>query len=667
MTICYSLLSLVALLCAAFFLTRMLMPRTRVEGMLIFVLALSTGIIFLGYLTSAINQLRNLGVWALLSVLALALTCIPMLFNARIRTCCLAKLAIPRDIERRITGAGFKRFDTLILLGLAIAVAIVAVVNFLVLIGTEPANPDALDYHLPRIMYYLQHNNLRYFPVEYWAMVVHPKVSTILQLYTYLVSDLATNLTQLVQYLAYFVTMIAVYGITRQLGGSRRGSLFSALVFGLLIIVIMEAMTAQNDLIQAAFTACCVYFLLAYRSTRLVKYLWIASAAFALALGVKATQLLVVPSLLIVGVYAFLPAGNQSGIRLGRHLGAAALAMCLALAVITIPAGYGENFLRFGNPLGPLSVRQEHSFEGHTGANLPTNGGLNLLRYGFDALKLDGLPMSGFTDRLQAGVTFLPRHLVEMAGINLLTGEESRLKFDYGRPLIASENCSYWGAMGFLLIWPVVFLSLFALRQPLGIKLFAVATMVFLLVQAFASPYDPWRGRYFITAAIFAVPALAAVAFPRHLAGKCYITFVVLLGCGTAVFSACIHRGTYVFPFHHNGVAVKPTFAYDRASQLTRMVPDLYYPLLTYDSMVPEDAVVATDIKSITSEYIFIGDRLSRRVIPLHSFEGTHLPLPAEAQFLLYTPSAQYQQQKGDTPICVDHPFCGTLMLRRLK
>ena len=229
---------------------------------------------------------------------------LPLCWDSRLRAVCLAQLTLPDDIEQRIRRADFRRFDTRVLLALAITMALAAVVNFIVILGLEPSNSDALDYHLPRIMYYLQHGNLNYFGASYWAIVIHPKVATVLMLYSYLIGDLNANLTQLVQFFAYFVSTLAVYGICRHLGQSRRHSAFAALVFSLLTIVLMEASSAQNDLLLTAFTGCLLYLLLAYRTAREVKYLWLASVALALALGVKATMLLVLPSLLLVLLFA---------------------------------------------------------------------------------------------------------------------------------------------------------------------------------------------------------------------------------------------------------------------------------------------------------------------------------------------------------------------------
>ena len=659
----YALASLLSLLGAAFLLTRLLAPRCLVEGALLFAVLYSTLILLLGYLLSELNLLRSLAGWAVLSLLALALCCVPMLLNARRRARCLRPLAIPREIEGRIAGANYSRFDTLLLLALALVMSVCAVVNFSVLISLEPDNLDGLSYHLPRIMYYLEHGNLHYFGASYWAIVIHPKVATVLMLYTYLLADLSACCTQLVQYLAYFISVAAVYGITRQLGCSRRRGAFAALIFSLGTIMLMEAVSPQNDFVLTAFTGCALYFLLAYRAVHARKYLCFAALAFALALGVKATMLLVLPSLLIVAVFALLPLKALPANVRRKHVGAGAAALCLALLIVTLPSGYGENWQRFGNPFGPASVREKHTVEGKGVARLAKNVTLNLLRYGFDFVALDGVLPTPRMKALQRAITAPGRWLLQRAKINLESDEASRRAFSFEHYYLASENCSYWGILGWLLLWPAVLIACFRRSGIPGLRWFALAALLYFLVQASASPYDPWRGRYFMTAALFAAPTLAALAFPAHLPGKLYLAFAVFLGCVTALTAVCFRCDTSVFPL--KGVAGCSSFVLGRTEQLSREMPDLAPAWLKYESCVPEGAVVATDT-TFGCEYLFFGDRLSRRIIPLRSFTGERRPVPAEAQYLLYSLDSPYAQH-GDTAICTVYFPYGPLYLRKLK
>ncbi len=662
----YALISLLSLLLASFFLTRMFAPRSRVDGALILTVVWSTLIVLLGYALSEMNQLRSLACWAALSLLVGALATAPLLLNTRLRTQCLRPLASPRDLAQRIRAAGFRRFDTLLLLALAVTMTITALANLIVIIGLEPANIDAIYYHLARIMYYLQHGNLHFFHSSNWAEVLHAKVSTVLMLYTYLIGGLNAKLTPLVQYAAYFVSVLAVYGCSRLLGMSRRRSAFAALIFSLLTIVLMEAASAQNDLILTAFTGCVLYFLLAYRAVRTVKYLWLASIAFALALGVKGTMLLVLPSLLPVALFTLLPRKKKPLTPQLAKLGLGALGCVFALLVITLPAGYSDNLLRFGHPLGPKLVRTQHSFEGASANDLARYGCLNMLRYAADFAAIDGTYPTPWLKKLQWAQTRFPRWVLQQAHLDLTSRAGASYQFRYERRFLASENYSFWGVLGWLWVWPVVLLTLRGVKKAPGLRIFAMAALIYFVVQAFASPYDLFRGRFFTTAAVFAAPALAWSAFPRALIARLYLILVVSLGCATAIFAAFFRDSTFIFPFKDHGQVIPSSFMQGHYTQLTREMPGLRGPLLRYMQNVPDAAVVATDTNQIFIEYLLFGDRLSRRIIPLRTLAGTHLPLPPEAQYLLYTTGSPYAGQ-GDICICQTNPFCDALYLRKLK
>lgn len=544
--------------------------------------------------------------------------------------------------------------------------AITALANFIVIIGLEPANIDAIYYHLPRVMYFLQHGNLHFFHSSAWAIVLHARVAAVLMLYTYLVGDLNARLTPLVQYVAYFVSLLTVYGSTRLLGMSRRRSLFAALLFSLLTIVLMEAGSAQNDLILTAFTGCMIYFLLSYHAVRQVKYLWLASVAFALALGVKGTMLLVLPALLPVVLFALRTRKKKPLAPQLEKLGMGALGCFLALLVITLPSGYGENMLRFGHPLGPTLVRTQHSFEGVSTPVLVKYGCVNMLRYAADFAAIDGAFPTPWLAQLQRAQMRFPRWVLRQAHIDLSSMAGASYQFRYERRYLASENYSFWGVLGWLWVWPVVLLTLCGVTRSPGLRIFALAALIYFVVQAFASPYDLFRGRFFTTGALFAAPALAWSAFPRSLFARGYLVLVVSLGCATAIFASCFRDGTFLFPLTSRGHVLPLSFSQDHYAQLTREMPLMRGTLLRYVQCVPEHTVVATDTNQIFIEYLLFGDWLSRRILPLRTLAGEHLPLPPEAQYLLYTADSPYARP-GDTCLCQTNPFCDALFVRKLR
>ena len=664
----YALLSLAALLPAVVVLVRMFRPRGLIESALLQTVVISTLLVLVGYLLSACNLLSHPGWWATALWSIFGLSLLPCAFSPALRARCLRKVALPYDIERRIRQAGLRTFESRLLLTMVFTVAICALINFFIILWLEPANHDVFQYHLARVIYYWQHGNLNYFPATYWAVTMYPKVATLLLLYAFLLSGKIGGLTQLVQYLAYFISLLAVYGICRHLGASRKGSTFAALVTGLLIIFLMEAATAQNDLLMTAYLGCVLYGVLAYRADRQVKDLALAGVAFALLIGVKFTFLLLLPSLCLIALYMLWPRRATPHPHQGRHLAIGLAVTVTALVMITLPSGYWDNYRLFHDPFGDPATRNVVTGEHRALPALLHDGSLNLCRYAFDFLTFDGIPAYPWVQRLTNGLHYLPRTCLEALHLHpeSRAGINGVYRFDYQTLRgVGSENVSYWGVFGFLLIWPVVLLALGWRRAP-NARLFAAAAVLFYIVQAFASYYDPLRGRFFTMGALFAVPTVAFLLPARtHWLPRGYLALVVTLGCLSALCASVYRSGTYMLPFiDERGEHFPPTFRMDRISQLCRESPQLTYAFLAFDS-IPKHAVVAMDT-NVVPEYILFGDHFTRRLFSLRPCVGPRQPIPADATFLLCSPDSPYHR-KSDYPIVINDRLQGTLYLRKLK
>ena len=684
------MLSIIPLLLASLLLTRMLRPRHRVDFLLIWATVLPACIFFLAVLASGMDCLASTIWWTVAAFLLLGFVSLPLAFNHQLRQECLRRPAGPHDLLERIKRARTRYGDLALLWTLGLTVVVAGVINLVLVVFLAPANLDGLSYHLARMAYYLQHGNFNFFEnTNYWAIVVHPKVSTSLILYTYLAGGRNENLTQLVQYLSYWVGLLSVYGIARHLGAARRGSLFAALIFGLFTICLMEASTVQNDLVLTAFTGGTLYFLLAYRESRQVKYLWLTALAFALALGVKVSMLLVVPSLLAVAVLLFLrskkapplerPHIAKQKTRKARapqrlrsektssislpHIGQASAAIVLLLCLVTLPAGYWDNWRQFKHLTGPPVVSEQHTFAGKSLSYLLGFGAVNMLRYGIDFLRLDGIPPTDAVCRVQDALYFLPRKITEALGIDLASSRGTRVNFTYEYNTMGNENRDSWGLLGFLLAWPVVWLVLFREKYPLPVRLFALTAVVFFLAQAFSGPFDIWRGRFFVTAGLFAAPPLAFIFLPAGRGWRVYLSLVVVLGCLSALLASVYREHSPLLPMtlqgqHFDSVFSLPPYSpapagmtdrefariKTRIKQLMRELPtdEIYQGLVAYEADIPKDATIALDTGQYGMEYLLFGRKLTRTLYPLYTLNGTWVSrIPKEAQFLVAT---------GDSP-----------------
>jgi hypothetical protein len=655
-------LSVLAFAGAALLGTWLCRPRGPVDALLAFPVCLAGAILIAGYALSALNAIGRVEAWALAGAIVLGLALGAAGFRLRRRAerdaLALALRQAPARVRAALRSAAqghgrLSAFEKRLLMPCLITAAMLALVNLDLVLNTAPHNWDSQTYHLARLAYAIQHGNLANFDANYWAQVTHPKNATVLLAFTYLASGRNENLTQLVQFLSYIVATAAVYGIARRAGARRFGGLFAAAVFALLTECLMQAITTQNDLLAAALIGCAAYGLLAHRERGGPGYLALAAAAAAMALGVKSSVLLAMPPLALVAAYALVPTwrrseasppkplrhrldGDASPLQIIAVLASAGAA---SVALFVLPAGYVENWLVYGHPIGPAYVRQLHAFEGQPISTVLLNGTRNLARFAFEFLSLDGLPPYGDVADAQRALRRLPEQAARAAGLELESAEATRAPFVYDKLPAAHEDISYWGVFGFALIWPAVGLMLIGfIRSPAG-RVLALAGILFWVLQAYSGPYDPWRGRYSVLCAALVVPAVGLwIGRPHGWLTRAALTAIVLVGCFSGL-SAVLGRANSA-PEH--------VYSLDRVGQLTRNRPNYADPVRLFERIVPPDATVAVHFGEDMFEYPLFGAGLTRTLIPVNGFYHGPIAAPPQAQYLLYSSQLYADARPGD-------------------
>ena len=152
-------------------------------------------------------------------------------------------------------------------------------------------------------------------------------------------------------------------------------------------------------------------------------------------------------------------------------------------------------------------------------------------------------------------------------------------------------------------------------------------------MQAYASRYDPWHGRYFLSAAIFLAP-LAALVVDQPRARR-YGQAVAVLGCAAAITAVLFRSNTPIVGTHY-GDPRPSIFTLDRIAQLARDQHAFEPVLRAYERTVPAGARVREWIPRESPAYAFFGEGLSRRVVPRRPGE----PL-ADGEWLLFDEAAE--------------------------
>ena len=649
--------SIIGFCTTAILIARAFKPASVPEFLLVGFTALSSIVITSGYILSSFDQLAVVAWWAALSVLWLILSIVILGSRGGNERTDVGSLLQQSWMRIRLWYGNLSIFEKGLLLPPLITLVLLGCINVMLVVFVAPHNWDSLAYHLPRMAYYLQHGNLNFFEANYPAQVVHPKNSTILFLYTYLVSGRNENLIQLVQYLSYWVSVVSVYGISRRLGGDITASVLSAAVFGLLIEGLMQAVTTQNDLIWIVFLAVATYALVSYRSESRREYLILGAVAIALSLGVKATSVLAIPSVMIVAVYA-LSAWKQPG-RASRESAVLIVAAMAGLSLFALPAGYYGNIERFGNPVAPPQVISDDSFFGSDVGKVMKEGSRNVLRYSVDFISLDGLPPSGIPLKAHRLLRFLPVQVLKLAGIAKDTSRPVPPGFDPQKVPAAHEDLSTWGALGFGLIWIAILKALLTAREG-RTRVLALSAMTYVLAQSFALPYSTWNERYFLFAAVVGAPTIIDIIgrTPNTL-WRAYLAGVVLVGCMCAV-SAVILRPVSDPRGHFKQQDIVSLLRRDRMHQLTTNLGKFLVPMQQFEERVSLTATVAVCLPPSGFEYPLFGEKLTRTLIPINSFVHGVQPVPKEASFIVFSSELM-------TPLPEDEFLGEAYYLRRLR
>lgn len=588
-------------------------------------------LVAVGYLANACGGLNSLLTWANISGALFLLLCGLSLCFPASRQRLLKPLLKPPGREPASLWADIRPQPVIIkalLAAMAGAILTIGLLQLLLVLHTAPHNWDSIAAHLARVAYFLQNNSLASFGANYWAQDMHPRNGSLLLLYTYLLTG-QENFTQCIQFFAYWVGIAAIYRISGLAGLTRVPALFAGLVFGLLISVLMQASTTQADLLIAVLQGTSVLALLAYRHSGRKRYLLWAPVGFGLSVGIKASAILGLPALFVLGLYCL--KGSQWG--WAKSWGLATISMLVVASVYWLPTGYLHNVQQYGHPIGTEEVRHTHGFNQETWAERVHISQLNLLRYSMDFLHWDGLPKNDYTVAATHTLQYVPRQLSH-ALLNQPLDEitlGTRVPFSFQRVYQAHEDTANWGVLGFGLVWLTVLLALWHWRRYPALAILAAAMLVFLLTQAASSPYDPWRGRYFLISAFFAVPTvgLALVATARWWRG--YVLGIVVLGVLCAFSAVLLRNNGAILPAYG-----KPSvFSLNRIEQLSRNRPRMTAVLAAYEKQVPSAAVVAVALSADQYEYPLFGDGLSRTLLPINAHRNTWR-VPANADFLLY-------------------------------
>jgi hypothetical protein len=585
---------------------------------------------------------------------------------------------------------------------LLLTFGIVEITNLLLIIYTPPNEWDSMTGHLNRLLYYLQHDTMAHFGGTNWNIDTYPKSICTIQIYNYLMSGKGENWFKAIHHSAYLIVGFGAFGIARNLSNNFSAGVFCALAIWLLPNVLMQSVTTETDIVLASYLTCLVYFLFTYREKLWRRYLYLAGITFGIALGHKITFVFSFPPIFFIILYTVFYEENWSKViniknpsfspqkqyekitdntsvfwlifARFKHL---SVGLLIGICLFTLPTGYITNLKVYKHPIGPPTALKHQSIErAGTKKNLLIQGSRNVIRYTIDMVNLDGLRNWETGEKIN---DLMKKPIIKLEKKTPLKLEETTdftiIPFTYHKRFEFFNANPSWGIFGFALILPLIFLVLIGVIQKgKAYYILAIAFLLHFLALSFTAAYDPWKGRYMISTAVYAVPFLSLlftkwdIATHKFTFLKLYVGLAVFIGTLSAILA--VYLNERCLPIAAMGRS--SAFDTERIAFQTWARPDITPAYVKYNEIVPQTATVAVATINDDYEYPLWGNKLTRKLIVVNPFEKGVQPIPKEADYLFFAKSV-IKPQKGDIRLGTDTTLTNLIVrgedyyLRKLK
>ncbi len=244
--------------------------------------------------------------------------------------------AAPYPLPEKIPLHWSERTTLLLIAILAALIAVTALIS-------APNNWDAMEYHLPRVVEWISHRGVQFYPTVDWFQLDLPPFAEYVMLHLDLLYG-SDRLVALVQWFAYLGSILGASLITQELGGNRRVQLYTAVLAASIPSAVLGASSTKNDCVLAYWIVLAVYFLLRWRRDQSWPIAFAIGSVLGLAMFTKGTAYMLLPCLGIGCVMTW--EGPQRRRFLSR------LPVIAAMILLVCAPLWVRNYRYTGSPLG---------------------------------------------------------------------------------------------------------------------------------------------------------------------------------------------------------------------------------------------------------------------------------------------------------------------------
>ena len=335
---------------------------------------------------------------------------------------------------------------------------------------SPPNNYDALGYHLPRIIFWMQQHSLADFPTSNALQLAMPPGMEMIGLQLMVLAHRSDWAINLVGWTTVLLLGMVASLICRELGGEKDSEALSVLLVVSMPMAFCSASTFTPEIIEALWTALAALWLLRIAHTRYCPRIYFLFIALAIAL---------MPLTHGTGYLFGLPIAIFTTIafwRVNRRRAVAALLLIGAM-VLVLNAGYlTRNVRQFGGPFGPLHSKDPRL--------VLINGVINGQTILANLLRTNGSMFSGPSHTINEAANFLIAETARLLHVNL---QNKQTMYLYTGLRVTYDGATYHAGNEDRVGWP--FQMLLFLLIPLGLFLVRAhpatrARWLFLLLPA---------------------------------------------------------------------------------------------------------------------------------------------------------------------------------------
>ncbi|BAZ17121.1 hypothetical protein NIES4071_89990 [Calothrix sp. NIES-4071] len=153
--------------------------------------------------------------------------------------------------DSRVINLKQSKLSTVMLSG----VGFIIVSTGLIGLVAPPNNWDSMDYHMPRVVHWMQNSSVAHYPVSYTPQLYQNPWSEYLIMHFQILSG-GDYFANSVQWLSMIGCLIGVSLIAKQLGANLLGQTFATVAAATIPMGILQASSTQNDLVEAFWLVC---------------------------------------------------------------------------------------------------------------------------------------------------------------------------------------------------------------------------------------------------------------------------------------------------------------------------------------------------------------------------------------------------------------------------